>query len=81
MSTHTVASPLLTPDEAAEWLRSKERTLERWRSDGVGPAFVRLGRRVAYRLEDLQAWVERQTRQHNRASVGQAPEWSGNTVG
>jgi len=57
MSVATSQSPLLTPEEAAIWLRSKGRTLERWRHERTGPAFVRLGRRVAYRLEDLQAWV------------------------
>jgi excisionase family DNA binding protein len=51
---------LLTPSEAAQWLRSTERTLERWRHEQRGPAFVRLGRRIGYRRADLNAWVERQ---------------------
>jgi excisionase family DNA binding protein len=58
MSVLTAHSPLLTHDEAAAWLRSSERTLERWRGNGTGPRFVRLGRRVVYRPEDLEAWVE-----------------------
>lgn len=69
MSVATTQSPLLTPDEAAVWLRSKERTLERWRHERTGPAFVRVGRHVAYHLEDLQSWVERQTCQHNGTAV------------
>jgi predicted site-specific integrase-resolvase len=32
------------------------RTLERWRSIGRGPAFLRLVGRVAYRLEDIEAF-------------------------
>ncbi len=52
---------LLTPLEAARLLRSNPRTLERWRHEGTGPAFVRVGRLIAYRHEDLHAWVERQT--------------------
>ena len=54
-----VQSPFLTPGEAAAWLRSKERTLERWRGQGTGPPFMRLGRRVFYRLEGLESWVAR----------------------
>jgi excisionase family DNA binding protein len=48
---------LLTQQQAAEMLCLSERTLERWRVSGDGPAFVKLGRRVAYRAEDLEAWV------------------------
>lgn len=32
------------------------RTLERWRSIGFGPAFLKLGGRVAYRLADVEAF-------------------------
>ena len=32
------------------------RTLERWRSIGFGPAFLKLGGRVAYRLSDIEAF-------------------------
>jgi predicted DNA-binding transcriptional regulator AlpA len=33
-------------------------TLRRWRTSGVGPRFVRLGRAVRYRPSDLAAFVE-----------------------
>ena len=33
-----------------------EATLERWRSDGIGPVFLKLQGRVLYRLEDVQAF-------------------------
>jgi excisionase family DNA binding protein len=48
---------LLTQREAAEYLRLSERTLERLRVTGDGPAFVKLGRRVLYRDHDLLEWV------------------------
>ncbi len=32
------------------------RTLERWRWKGQGPAFVKVGGRVIYRLEDVEAY-------------------------
>ena len=38
------------------------RTLERWRSIGFGPAFLKLGGRVAYRLADVEAFEAAQLR-------------------
>ena len=32
------------------------RTLERWRWLGQGPAYLKVGGRVAYRLEDVEAY-------------------------
>ena len=39
---------------AARWNIS-HRTLERWRWTGEGPKFIKLGGRVIYRLEDVEA--------------------------
>jgi hypothetical protein len=49
---------LMTTEEAARWLRSAPRTLERWRHSGKGPKYIRLTPRcVRYRLADLEAWA------------------------
>lgn len=32
------------------------RTLERWRSIKRGPSYLRLGGRIAYRIEDIEAF-------------------------
>ena len=40
---------------AARW-KISPRTLERWRWTGEGPAFIKIGGRVVYRLEDLEAY-------------------------
>jgi excisionase family DNA binding protein len=53
---------LRTQREAAEVLRLSERTLERMRLTGLGPAYVKAGRRVLYRSADLEAWVASQVR-------------------
>jgi hypothetical protein len=55
---------LLTPREAAGALKSNPRTLERWRTDGAGPPFVKVGRRVAYRRIDLQEWLASRVRRN-----------------
>jgi excisionase family DNA binding protein len=48
---------MLTQSECAEHLRLSERTLERLRTSGGGPKFVRMGRSVRYRLSDVEAWI------------------------
>lgn len=49
---------LLTPaDLATRWSLSVQ-TLRLWRSDQMGPAFVKLGSRVRYRLEDVEAFEQ-----------------------
>lgn len=47
---------------ARRWNLS-HRTLERWRWTGEGPCFVKLGGRVVYRLEDVEAFEAEQIRQ------------------
>jgi predicted DNA-binding transcriptional regulator AlpA len=43
--------------EASAMTKLSERTLERLRLTGDGPKYVKLGRRVLYRQEDLSAWI------------------------
>ncbi len=47
------------PDKlAAEYVGLSARTLQRYRVEGGGPVFTRLGaRRVAYQQSDLDAWL------------------------
>ena len=42
---------------AARWSIS-EATLERWRSAGIGPKFLKLCGRVLYRQADIEAYEE-----------------------
>lgn len=54
-----VRALLLTTEEAAKALNLSKTWLEQLRSAGRGgPKFVRLGRAVRYRPEDLTAWLE-----------------------
>jgi hypothetical protein len=46
---------------AARWTISA-RTLERWRWTGDGPAFLKIGGRVVYRLEDVLAYEQSRQR-------------------
>ena len=36
-------------------------TMAHWRSEGRGPAYIKLGSRVAYRGSDLNRWLAERT--------------------
>lgn len=60
----------LTEAEAAALLRVGRRSLERWRTTGGGPAWVRAGlRRVLYPRAALTAWAEARTYPHRAAEL------------
>ena len=48
-----VALRHLIQAELAERWQVSERTLDRWRADGKGPAWLKLNGRVLYRMEDV----------------------------
>lgn len=59
----------------AQWLADHLglalQTVAMWRCRGVGPRWVRLGRRIAYDPSDVDAWVERQKVSSTSANVSQ----------
>jgi len=55
MTTNPIA---LAADEAAKILGLAPSTLAKLRLSGNGPVYCKLGRRVVYRQEDLEAWLE-----------------------
>lgn len=52
-----LAARLLRTRDAAELLGLSRRTLEKHRTYGTGPKFLKLGGRVVYRACDLQEWA------------------------
>lgn len=48
--------------ELADRLNISHRTLERWRWKGTGPAYLKIGGRVVYRLEDVETYELAQLR-------------------
>jgi len=46
-------------DDDLNLLGDREK-LAQWRHKGVGPAFYKLGRKIVYRGEDLNAWADAQ---------------------
>jgi predicted site-specific integrase-resolvase len=47
---------LLETVHAADELGLSPRTLEGWRRRGEGPPYLKIGRRVKYRPEDIEAY-------------------------
>ncbi len=52
----------LNTRDAATFLSLSPRTLEKHRTFGTGPLFMKLGGRIAYKVEELQRWAERGVR-------------------
>ncbi|QZH75362.1 MAG: helix-turn-helix domain-containing protein [Erythrobacter sp.] len=49
---------ILKTDEAANYLRLGQSTLNNYRTSGDGPRFSKLGGAVRYRKADLDEWIE-----------------------
>jgi hypothetical protein len=56
------APTVLDATQAASQVGLSVSTLAKLRLRGGGPAYCKLGRRVIYRLDDLEAWLERNRR-------------------
>ena len=48
---------VLSAEQVAAWLGLSRSTLAKMRLSGAGPSYSKLGRRVVYRPEDIEAWV------------------------
>lgn len=48
---------LLTEEEVAALADVEVRTIQSWRSDGRGPAYVRLGKAAFYRKDSVIKWI------------------------
>lgn len=57
---------LLTTKELAKYLGIGESTLLQYRFDGTGPAYIKLGHLVRYRMSDVEAWLAKRTEQADK---------------
>lgn len=49
---------LLSPSKAAGAIGAREKTLANWRTQGVGPKFIKAGRKVLYDPADIADWKD-----------------------
>lgn len=54
--------PLISSKLTANRMGIADGTLAKWRVYGQGPAFLKVGRRVAYDPDVVDAWLEEQVR-------------------
>jgi predicted DNA-binding transcriptional regulator AlpA len=52
---------LLDVKQAAAFLGTTVNTLADWRTDGIGPPYVKIGYLVKYQCRDLHQWVQSRT--------------------
>lgn len=48
----------MTTAELAVHARTTPATVRYWRHKGTGPAALKVGRRVLYRVQDVEAWLD-----------------------
>lgn len=56
--------------DAAKYCGSSASTFEKLRLTGGGPVYSKIGRRVVYRVEDLDAWLDA-NRRRSTSDAGQ----------
>jgi predicted DNA-binding transcriptional regulator AlpA len=69
----SIGNRLLTEKELSTWLGLSLPTLQRMRSKGGGPKFIRLSlRRVGYRSTDVEEWLVTRTAERIGEPIGRA---------
>ena len=70
----TKISSVLSAPQASKYLDLSISTLAKWRHYGTGPRYSKLGRRVVYRVDELEAWIK--CNQHTSTSEYDAPKYT-----
>ncbi len=74
----SVRNKLLTPEQAAKRLSLSQKTLANYRSQGIGPKFVRLsGRAIRYQVKDLRDYID----QRSFENTSEADNWASDKDG
>lgn len=55
--TSAVLDDLLPEPELADEMSRSRRTLQRWRDEGVGPAYIQIGKQIFYRRAAIREWL------------------------
>lgn len=58
----TARRPMATPEQVAEYLQVPLNTVYDWRRRRTGPKASKVGVHLRYRWEDIDAWVEAQSK-------------------
>ena len=66
----SVTTPYLTAQEAAAYLRLKRSTIDHYRCSGAGPKYRKHGGRIAYHIDDLDAWSKSKSYNNTATRTG-----------
>lgn len=65
-----MSTELIDPPELGKRLGKSTAALANWRYQGLGPRFIKLGpKAVRYRVRDVEAWLDEQTRQQTGSAA------------
>ena len=59
---------LISAAQVPQYLGIQRQTLARWRHEGFGPQWVRMGRLIFYRSTDLRDWIKSRVRRNTIAA-------------
>ncbi|MBU9710120.1 helix-turn-helix domain-containing protein [Paenibacillus sp. AK121] len=62
MGTDKLLDGMVSRQDLAQQLGLSADTLRRWEAEGDGPASIRVGRRVLYRVSVVNAWLRARER-------------------
>lgn len=68
MGTDKLLDGMVSRQDLAMQLGVAVETLRRWESEGDGPASIRVGRRVLYRVSVVNSWLRAREKKAERAS-------------
>lgn len=69
----------LTPSALAQRWSLEPNTLGQWRWNGRGPKYLKIGRRVLYRLNDIEEFEKRNLRQHTSQNFSDEDNYLANS--
>lgn len=65
---------LLTVQDLVDTLGVTADTAQSWRLTGTGPRFVKLNRRIYYRLKDVREWIDNNLHERTRGSLDETED-------
>jgi len=64
-----MTTTILNTTQAAKHLNMSKQTLEAWRLRGGGPVYLKFGKAVRYREEDINTFIEKSVRHSTSEAV------------
>lgn len=66
---------ILDEQQTAALLHTSVRSLRRWRTEGRGPPYARVGKNVLYRYAGILRWLERREEREAEAAHQRREAW------